>query len=92
MIVITQLMGYSPNLPKNNKNKIKRADIGRKINLKNWLFSSPIASLLSQKIEESTNLRKNIIYHWINLCKNKSNDIIIFFIGQFDLIMGQLKV
>ena len=50
------------NLPKNNKNKIKGADMGREINVQILvLFESLIVSLLSQKIEENTDLRKNNI-------------------------------
>ena len=59
------------NIPKNNKNKIKWAGVGRKINVEILdVFESPVVPLFYPEMKENTDLRKKIIYHLINLCKN----------------------
>jgi hypothetical protein len=43
-------------------------------------------------MEKQCNFKVKLNDYWTNLHKIKSNDIIKFLIGQFDLIMGQIKV
>jgi hypothetical protein len=53
--------------------------------------SKPNCTPLCQRIEKKCKFKVKLNDYWTNFIKIKSNDIIKFLIGQFDLIMGQIK-
>ena len=56
-----------------------------------WTFSRSDRTSFVPKNKGKCKFKAKIIYYWINLPKSKLKGIIIFFIGQFDLIVGQFK-
>jgi hypothetical protein len=63
-----------------------------KIKLQFWTNCKPSCTLLYPKLERQWRFKIKLNDFWINLLKIKPKDIIRFLIGQFDFIIGQIKV
>jgi hypothetical protein len=64
----------------------------RKIKLQFWTNCKPNCTLLYPKLERQWRFKIKLNDFWTNLLKIKTKDIIRFLIGQFDFIIGQIKV